>query len=355
MARIYRRIPGVRRLEYLIGFLQSAVDDHIDLELARKSVQRELNRLELEKAQALGRQKPRHHKGDETAKECLKMATQLQLIDKHFHLTSAGHEVLDPNRQRLALLERLWAIYPRFGQVVLAIRDAETLDLPLYDWSTVSSDSETALRGFGLNRWNFEVIRDLATQLGLINWLPLGAQRQQVYSVSQIITRTELFCLSGVSPSDISPPQERLLRLGQQAGVVDDHFRFIAHRPAAKPPVETIIAGPEEVYIERHQVSVSAFEQALWNSYLELSEMRAYFPVLYPSLRNAVCLNLRVSDQEFDGHLVALLHAPRQLLIYPSGGVLSYAANLAHLMKFLPPRTSQGNFIVYLKIGRKSS
>jgi hypothetical protein len=78
-------------------------------------------------------------------------------------------------------------------------------------------------------------------------------------------------------------------------------------------------------------------------------------PVLYPSLRNQVCAAQRISDQAFDRHLIALIRQPKRLKIHPSDGTLNYAANLAHIGKFLPPQTSEGNFIVYLKLERRQA
>jgi len=108
------------------------------------------------------------------------------------------------------------------------------------------------------------------------------------------------------------------------------------------------------VFIKDHRVTPADFEQTLWREYLKLADMIPMSPVLYPSLRNQVCAELGISDQAFDCHLIALIRQPQRLSIHPSDGTLNYAANLAHIGKFLPPQTSEGNFIVYLKIERRS-
>jgi hypothetical protein len=87
---------------------------------------------------------------------------------------------------------------------------------------------------------------------------------------------------------------------------------------------------------------------------LRLADMVPMSPALYPSLRNQVCAELCISDQTFDHHLISLIKQPQRLDIYPSDGTLSYAANLAHIGKLLPPQTSEGNFIVYLKMERRN-
>jgi hypothetical protein len=102
-------------------------------------------------------------------------------------------------------------------------------------------------------------------------------------------------------------------------------------------------------------VSSADFEQGLWRDYLKLSDMIPMSPVLYPTLRNRVCAALAISDQVFDHQLFLLIKNPQRLDIHPSDGTLNYAAHLAHIGKFLPPQTSEGNFIVYLKIERSNT
>jgi len=351
-------MPGVRRIEYLVAFLASHRNNRIDEELALKAVQRQLYHLELEKAKALGRQRPRTHKGVATVKECQIMASQLGLVDEYLTLLPAAHLVLDPTQRRFTLMEKIWTAYSRFSEVVLRARDASFLELPFYDWDDVANNPENPISGLHLNRWTFEMIRDLATQLELLNWCPIENDRQIVYPVAQVVTQIELFCISGLEIENSTSAQKQSTLVGEQFALLSfDNGQYL-FRPNEQPKdlgYTILQTDTDRVYVRSHAVPVEEFEQKLWENYLELSSMRAQFPVLYPSLRNMVCRKLRISDQTFDLQLLGLLKKPQHLIIYPSGGTLNYAANLAHLAKFLPPKTSQGNFIVYLKMARRST
>lgn len=359
MKRTYLRVPCVQRLEYLIAFLDSYSNSEFDEKRAQKAIQQKIHYFEVEKAKALGRQRPRMHKGASTVQECLKLARHLRLIDRFKRLTSNATRVLDSDQRRLFLLQRMWQTYPRFRQVVLATRDAKQLDLPFYAWGDTFRQEAHPLYGFEFDRLTFETIRDLATQLGLINWYPTEQKRQIVYSVASVATFTEVISLTGLPVE-----QETFAQQCRHQTVLDLNLLAVreGHYEAQEQAIELEARGylilqtdSDRVFIRDHDVSPEDFEQALWQEYLGLSGMRPRFPVLYPNLRNQVCATLRISDAVFDRHVLSLIRQPRRLNIYPSGGVLNYAANLAHLGKFLPPKTSQGNFIIYLKVERRSA
>jgi len=358
MSRTYLRVPRVRRLEYLEALLNSYSDNEFDEKRAQKAIQQQIHDFEVEKAQALGRQRPRTRKGTSTLQECLTLARHLGLIDRFKGLMPDAARVLDSGQSRPFLLERMWQAYALFRQVVLAVRDAEQLDLPFYAWGDTFRQEAGPLYGFEFDRLTFEAIRDLATQLELINWYPTEKKRQIVYPVASVATFTEIICLSGLPVEQETFAQQcchqTVLDLNILA-VRDGRYEAQAYMELKAQEYLILQTDSDQVFIRDHHVSPEDFEQALWREYLSLSSMRPRFPVLYPNLRNQVCAVLRISDRVFDSHLLSLIREPRRLNIYPSGGMLNYAANLAHLGKFLPPKTSQGNFIIYLKIDRKSA
>ena len=63
MSREYLRVPLVQRFEYLAAFLNSYRKVEFDEEQARIAVQRQINLVEVEKAKALGRKRPRMREG----------------------------------------------------------------------------------------------------------------------------------------------------------------------------------------------------------------------------------------------------------------------------------------------------
>jgi hypothetical protein len=348
----------VQRLEYLKAFLNSYSDSEFDEKRAQKAIQQQIHYFEVEKAKALGRQRPQTRKGTSTLQECLKLAGHLQLVDRFKRMTPDATRVLDSGQSRSFLLERMWQTYPRFRQVVLAVRDAEQLDLPFYAWGDTFRQEAGPLYGFEFDRLTFEAIRDLATQLGLINWYPTEEKRQIVYSVASVATFSEIIFLTGLPVEQKTFAQQCRHQTASDLNLLavrDGRYETRAYTELKAQEYLILQTDSDQVFIRDHHVSPEDFEQALWREYLNLSGMRLRSPVLYPDLRNQVCAVLRISDQVFDNHLLSLIREPRRLNIYPSGGMLNYAANLAHLGKFLPPKTSQGNFIVYLKLDRRSA
>jgi hypothetical protein len=351
-------VPCVQRLEYLVAFLESYKNNGFDEKRAQKAIQQQIHYFEIEKAKALGRQRPQMRKGTSTLQECLKLARHLGLIDRFKRLTPDAAQVLDSGQRRLFVLERMWQTYPRFRQVVLAARDAEQVDLPFYAWGDTFRQEAGPLYKLEFDRLTFETIRDLATQLRLINWYPTEEKRQIVYPVVSVARFSEIISLVGLPIEQETFAQQcrHQTALGLNIlAVRESRYEAQAHMELKTQGYLILQTDSDQVFIRDHDVSPEDFEQVLWREYLGLSSMRSRFPVLYPNLRNRICAAIRISDRVFDRHLLSLIREPQRLNIYPSGGVLNYAANLAHLGKFLPPKTSQGNFIVYLKIDRRSS
>jgi len=356
MAKTYLHIPRLHRLEYLEALLRSYDGPEFDEERARQAIQREIQEFEQKKAKALRRQRPRVSTGAATLKECLDLALNLDLIDRNKQLKPKAAQVLDPAQRRRFLLQGLWQIYPRFGKIVLAVRDARQLDLPFYNWDEYRKQGGD-LHGLDMDRKNFEITRDFATQLGLINWYPTENSRQIVYPAACVATYSEIIWMIGnpVARETISHHCRHVVAL--ETGILtvhEDRYQLQRDSRPVLPEYLVLQTATDNIFIKDHQVTSADFEQTLWREYLKLADMIPMSPVLYPSLRNQVCTELCISDQAFDSHLISLIRQPQRLNIHPSDGTLSYAANLAHIGKFLPPQTSEGNFIVYLKIERRN-
>lgn len=357
MGKTYLSIPRLHRLEYLEALLRSFSDGEFDEERARLAIQHEIQEFEQKKARALRRQRPRTSEGKGTLAECLEMALHLDLIDSKKRPKPRAAQVLDPEQRRHTLLESIWQTYPRFSQIVLAVREAGQLGLPFYDWDRYRAEGGD-LHNLDMDRKNFEITRDFATQLGLINWYPTENSRQVVYPVACVATQSEILWMAGTSPPEIVSRHQCQHVVALETGLLtvsDGCYQAQVGTRLVPPEYLVLHILTDRVFIKGHDASPEDFEQAVWREYLKLADMIPMSPVLYPSLRNQVCADLHVSDQTFDRRLISLIKQPHRLNIHPSDGTLSYAANLAHIGKFLPPQTSEGNFIVYLKIERRSA
>ena len=357
MGKTYLRMPRLHRLEYLEALLRSYIGGEFDEERAKMAVQRKIQEFEQKKARALRRQRPRTTEGTRTLAECLEMALHLDLIDSEKRPKPKVALVLDPDHRRQTLLQSIWRVYPRFSQIVLTVRDEGQLELPFYNWDEFRKEGGD-LHGLDMDRKSFEIARDFATQLGLINWYPTENKRQIVYPAACVATQLEIHWMVGNSPDLQASHHQCRHTVALETGLLTVHQNCYQAPPEAKPippdylVLQTVI---DRVFIKNHDISSEDFEQAVWREYLKIADMIPMLPVLYPSLRNLVCADLCISDHAFDFHLISLIKQPQRLNIYPSDGTLSYAANLAHIGKFLPPQTSEGNFIVYLKIERRSA
>jgi hypothetical protein len=330
LSKTYLRVAYVRRPEYLIALLESFQDDSFDEKLAEQLIRQTIYSFAVEKAKALGRQRPRVQQGASTLQECIRLAMDLRLIDRNKRRTADAYRILNESERRPLLLERMWETYPRFSQVVLLARDYGQLDLPLYDWEAASGQEVIDKYGLGLARFQFDILREFTTYLGLLNWHPSARNRQIVYPVATVVLRSE------ISSEHLTEQEDKTS--------IPDSGEYL-----------TLNVGTEQVFVKEHSVSTDDFEQSLWGTYLALTDMRARFPILYPELRNRVCASLRISDQAFDREVLSLIEKPNRLNIYPSGGILSYSANLAYLGKLLPVKNPQGDFITYLKIDRRAT
>lgn len=357
MTQTYLSVPRLHRLEYLYALLNSYEGESYDNTRALQAIQHEIQEFEQKKARALRRQRPRTSEGVSTLAECLEMASHLDLIDKEKRLKRKAALVIDPSRRRPLLLQSLWGIYPRFSQVVLTARNFGHLTLPFYNWDDFRKQGGD-LHGLDMDRKNFEIMRDFATQLGLINWYPTENSQQIVYPTACAATRSELICLAGSQVEQNTSTHICLQKVAQEAGlmtVAENHYHISIDANLISHEYLNLQIGPDQVYIKDHKIALPDFEQILWREYLSLANMIPMSPVLYPSLRNQVCADLTLSDQTFDHQLFILIKNPQRLHIHPSDGTLNYASHLAHIGKFLPPQTSDGNFIVYLKIERRNA
>lgn len=359
MGKTYLRMPRLHRLEYLDTLLRSfGSDGEFDEGRAKLAVQREIQEFEQRKARALRRQRPRISEGTRTFAECLEMAMQLDLIGANVRPKRKMALVLDPDPavRRRTLLESIWQVYPRFSQVVLAVRDAGSLKLPFYNWDEYRR-SGGDLFGLNMDRKSFEIVRDFGTQLGLLNWYPPEDGWQIVYPAACVATQMEVFWASAERDHSDSMGHQckRIIALEiDRSPVAQNRCSDATASEIAFHDGLVLYTTDGCVFVKDHDVIPEHFERSVWREYLALADMISMAPVLYPTLRNQVCASLRISDQTFDRHLVSLIKQPQRLNVHPSDGTLSYAANLAHIGKFLPPQTSEGNFIVYLKMERRN-
>ena len=286
MSREYLRVPLVQRFEYLAAFLNSYRKVEFDEEQARIAVQRQINLVEVEKAKALGRKRPRMREGTSTLQECLKLARHLGLVDRFKRLTNDAKRVLDAEDRRPFLVGRMWQTYPRFRQVILSVRDNEQVVLPFYARGKAFRREADSPYGFDFDRLTFETIRNLASQLELANWYPTEDRKQIVYPVASLVTWSEIMSLAGLPVQLETYAHQCLHQTATDLSILtvrDDRYEIQASTQHSKQEYLILQTVSDQVFVRDHDASFEDFEQALWQEYLGLSSMRPRYPVLYPN------------------------------------------------------------------------
>jgi hypothetical protein len=295
------------------------------------------------KAAALGRREPKALKGEQLLQQCIQMATRLGILQRRgtwLDTTPTANEILarGPIEDLGVFFRLLWQTFPLFRSVVTRVCSTPQGFLLPVDRSTGRFSDAASRQGLDADHISFEIVRDLATDLKVLNWHPVitDAQTQQkVYAVGSLrgSTHTSSACAMEARPSPLAD-----LARAQNAPVYD------AHLPPEYPCL--FVGNP---------LDPDAFERNLWREYLLQTDRVPRFPVLYSVVRDAVCEALRISDAAFDDGVSGLIEKPHRLNIYPAAGILDYASKVAITYKQIPPRTATGQFMTFLKIDRRSA
>jgi hypothetical protein len=326
----HKRVPLVKRVEYILDLLET-VEGGYSRETAEAKLAERKRSFEVEKARALGRGNPftaRLKKAGRLVEFCEALCRQTGLIESAsgiYRLTSNGARILGMSSEGLEpdalLLESLLMTYPSFQHVISTINSAEGREVVLPSTKLRALYAEYARRyGFNIDMWTFDIVRDLTSQLGVLNWFPDsidGLRMQRVFMASKI---------------------------GYDEGSTDAEFR-------------ACIDGIDgrRIVIERNLPDFSSFKAAVWNEYLKITRYVPKRPVFYSDLRTKVCYPLRIADKIFDKLARKLIEKDEDYLLIAAGGSLPYSRDSAGLLKSLPPRTQRGQYMVYLKMDEKNA
>ena len=382
MIKHYKALRRVSRLDYLFVVVRNA-DIGYKRENALSDIQKIQADLESNKAKALGKKKARPVSGKAVLTESEKMALQLRYVHRSagsFIPTPDGEKLLYAaigkrpghltNELKAMLTARFWQVYPKFGQTIMAISSQTngTMELP----TPTDLGFVDAIRDhydFECEAVSFKIIREISSELGLLNWHIFENSKEKEHSHLQRVYA--IVCIAGLKTLEISTLQpldteifsdhctERLVRkvsiLADMKGELQntqgwsDKFVWVNEDSNC-----FIFSGINGLYIVApyREIEIDKFEECLWVTYLDIVKNHPLFPVIYPVLRNEVCYRLRITDEAYDQFVEELIKTPRRIRVYPSSGILDYSWDLAHLHKHLPPQNEFGKFMTFLKISR---
>jgi hypothetical protein len=324
-------VPLIKRVEYVFDFLE-VVKNGYSRELAEAKLAERKKFFEIEKARAVGRGRP-FTPGMKKAKKlvefCITLSRQTRLVwpvDRTYQLSESGRRVLEiaaeGQEPDAFLLNALLRTYPSFLQTILAIDAAKDHEVILPITKVKSVFSEHASRyGIVVDLWTFDIVRDLCSQLGVLNWFPESTDGLKTQRVFMTCT----------------------MRDDADGNYQSDDSRF---------PMRIAISG-RKVIIERNSVELNDFREVLWNEYLKMTKYVPRRPVFYSHLRTRVCYTLRIPDKHFDLFAGRLMDKDDNYLLLAAGGSLPFSRDSAGMLKSLPPQTSRGEYMVYLKMDER--
>jgi hypothetical protein len=334
------RVPRVSRLEYVVDFLD-ALDKGLSREQVEEKVAARKQEFEVEKYRALAKGAPFSERQKQRLMNAGFIIEELELLCRALGLVNrAATAVEEPGRALLALApERrktyfgrlLFEAYPVFGAFLLALKDSpdQKLSFPDVRHSAEHAKFRQVARAYGLDMevLTFTTIRDLLALLDLVNW---GIERR-----AEAGSRETWFAV-------------------YLASEISEVARTAERTETASGPL-TILGRDGRTYsVSRREVEEAPFNKVMWEEYLRRTNWVQLRPVFYSDLRAATCERLRTSDSVFDEHISRLLERGAPFSILWSGGTIPFSKESGRLLKNLPPRSPEGQYMVYLKIGRAS-
>jgi len=373
LAREFHRVPRVRHLEYLLTFLRCVYDGRYDSESLLNSMIEERTKLQQEKLRALGKGRTfdkqellRKGKGRDLAYSAQQLALQLGLIEQ----TSCGKLVLlqqgrlilksglENEHTRDQLVARLLEKYPSFRQVLLAIRNTDgSITLPMARGKKIFEEAASRY-GIGCDQWDYEIVRDIATQLELVNWRRVvqGAERKhKVYLICAIVTCSDLKSRR-TSLSKRMSFRDRCIRdfktdLKLRSTSVSKRLVLTS---AISQGYLVLSRLKSPIFLKRLKTDDNEFDETIWREYLRLTKQSAMLPVFFSALRERVCEKLLMSGVGFDIQVMRMINYPSRYRtkIYAGGGALPHLPGIDMLRKDLPPKTGTGEYMTHLKLDR---
>jgi hypothetical protein len=367
---MYRRIPRVFRLEYLLTFLKVISKEGLyDRDEVKRAIFEQRSKFEEEKFKALGRgYRLKTAKSEDLITSCYQLCTQtgiLRRINSNLILTEDAKKMLqlgikDFNLKAL-LIGKLINTYLPMRNLLFFIRDQKEgkVVLPLGKKRDFFKKVVMALYQLPVDQITFNVVRDLCTQLGLFNWREREneVRKQHIYLISNIVKLSELMdMLFHDSPSDSFKNlciHNCLKDLGL-AGKKTSEKEFLKRAEAKGYLIIRMQENGDYVLIKGFDVERESFEEVFWEEYLKMTDYKSQYPVYYSELRDNVCERLRISDSLFDDIIKRMINKPFEyrIRVYPGGGPMPLRRGLSSMLKALPPKTGSDEYITFLKASK---
>jgi len=310
------RLPRVRSYEYLYDYLDAIRLNLDEKEIRLKLIERK-KQFEIQKLEAVGRSSAFSKKvtvAKYLAVECNLLSNYLGYI-KNFNdeitISKQGLELLKKDLierkedictkyiNKFHLAEYLFNILNSYknSEFVLPIKKDNT------NFKTIAKK-----QNLYIDQTNYEIVRDAFDYFDLINWFTFMKDNIRYHKIySTMIT-------------------------------LNTKHKINRHKMTLK--------YNNELY-QPNSENLDFFKTTLWEKYLELAKFVPRVPILYSSIRDKVCYELKIPDTEFDKNLRTLYNKDTDFTITPSRGSVPYSQSLNTFLKSLPPKIDN-KYVVYL-------
>jgi hypothetical protein len=369
---MYRRIPPVFSLEYLRVFLKVIDEEGYNSGAIRTAIFNERQKFEKEKFKAIGRgYRLKKIKSEHLVKNCYQLSTQIHLLERtgqDVRLAKEAQTLINLGtahpETRSILLSKFLTAYIPFNEVLFCIRNHPDCEVLLPMRKEIGLFNKYSVKyGLQINQIQFEVVRDLLTQLEVLNWREGkdGERMQAVYLTAMVFRLSEIrdYVPAGSQDNDIRTHGiERCVHDITREGELcleDMSSTDIVKRAQNEGySAVTVQEGNKILFIKPVSISSANFESVLWEEYMKISDYKSNYPVYYSELRDDVCALLRISDRTFDNFIKRMINKPDEYAVklHAGGGPMPPRRGLSSMLKVLPPKTGSDEYITFIKASR---
>jgi hypothetical protein len=308
--------------------------------------------------------------------ECERLSYEIGIIEKlgvHYRICNGDPDVavlFEGNACdqgfRTVLLKRLLITYSSFAKLIFQIRGAPNGRI-CASRDRTDGVFRRSIERYNLNmtQWTFEASRDLATQLGVINWSMLDAQEvaqdpllgKRGYVLYLASTVCRLSELQAPADSDSLGELVRQNIMRCQDTLKDALGRdneAISQTALARGYLFAEVEG-DAVLIGEKVVDEKRLEEVIWREYLRMTGRVPREPVYYCKLRDRVCETLQIQDQVFDRIVGKMITRPSLFSTRVTPGEGSLPMQTTTSRKQIPPRLLSASYVVYLKMEKPKS
>ncbi|HEY4699246.1 MAG TPA: hypothetical protein VIH27_02595 [Nitrososphaerales archaeon] len=347
------RLPRFSRFEYIYDVLDSISKGKGDRSSIKQALTTRKETFEQLKYKAMGKgkiHKSRKEESNELINDCLGMALKSGLITSNdetlnmpeasamFSLLPAGESLLKLSDKKgpssndfiAKLTEFYITTYPKALEVLLLIAKNEGREINIPDTrhkGHLTADEIEKLLGVRIDAVSMIALRLLLDQSQLTNWFMMDKNSD--------LTFWKMYLTCNIEKTDGS-------------------FKTVLASVQIEPTrAIDITLGENRYKFTVNEVAKDVFQRSLWDEYMKMTDNYGSIPIYYWVLKSAVCYILRISDVRYDDHFKETqFDSNCEYRVRWSSGTIPLSETRGNLIKNLPPKVDNDNYIIYVSLER---